>query len=384
VPGFLGINAANPIHAKCFEVTSSGSMNDSAITAPRAARRFTPRVSLTVGLFALFVACGGGDPAPGCTEPATGAPADVFCTGLYLHRSSSEHAPDAVPFTPGLTFWSDGAEKQRYLFLPPGSQIDTSSMDSWKFPVGTKAWKEFRVEGRLVETRLLWKRSETGWERATYIWDETGKSATMNTSKSPTLLPNGYEIPSAIKVCEKCHAGAADTLLGVEPVSLALSSAVGITLASLVSEGRLSAPPQRTSVTLPEDATGKAAAALGYMHANCGGCHATRGLSGFTQLHTRLRADQFWPADAANALPALTVEDTDAYKTGVEQPVMLPSLLTDFPDTKIIARGSHDKSLTWRLAHLRGIHQMPPIVSHAVDEAGTQKLAEWIDALGMK
>src|SRR5439155_8886483 len=144
-----------------------------------------------------------------------------------------------------------------------------------------------------VETRLFWKRSETTWEHATYIWDAGAKTATLSTSKSPTLLEGGYEIPSTVKVCEKCHGGAADKLLGVEPVSLALPTARGITVAGLAAGGSLSAPPAKTAITLPEDATGKAAEALGYMHANCGACHSDRGISGFTQLHTRLRAEQF-------------------------------------------------------------------------------------------
>jgi hypothetical protein len=41
----------------------------------------------------------------------------------------------------------------------------------------------------------------------------------------------------------------------------------------------------------------------------------------------------------------------------------------------------HDLSATWRVSHLRGMYQMPPIVSHQVDEVGTEKLAAWIDAL---
>ena len=51
----------------------------------------------------------------------------------------------------------DGAELGRYLLLPRGTTIDTSVMDQWVFPVGTKSWIEFRVGGKLVETRFLWK-----------------------------------------------------------------------------------------------------------------------------------------------------------------------------------------------------------------------------------
>jgi hypothetical protein len=321
---------------------------------------------------------GGGDTGPACADPGDSAPSDVFCTGLYENRDVTQHAQNAVPYTPGLTFWSDGAKKDRYLYIPPSTKIDTSSIDAWKFPVGTKAWKEFRVNGALVETRLVWKQAEANWVDAAYIWDATATSATLTATDTPTLLEGGYEVPS-LKSCGKCHAGGADHLLGIEAVSLALPAAEGVTLAGLAAAGALSAPPAKIAITLPEDETGKAAAALGYLHMNCGtACHSTRGLSGFTQLHTRLRAEEFWPAAGAQVG---TVATTDAYTTGLNADVILATYAQAFPDTKLITPGSHDKSLAWVVAHLRGEHQMPPIVSHQIDEAGTQKLADWIDAL---
>src|SRR5262245_30322025 len=76
------------------------------------------------------------DPGPPCVDPPDGGlPSDVFCTGLYKNRNSAKYMPDAVPYTPGVPFWSDGAQKQRYLYLPKDSKIDTSNMDIWKFPV---------------------------------------------------------------------------------------------------------------------------------------------------------------------------------------------------------------------------------------------------------
>src|SRR5690349_19883809 len=109
-----------------------------------------PRSALLVP-FAFVVgvglpACSGptsSTPAPEpCITPDTGLPTDLSCTGLYESRGSTELSSDVMPYTPGITFWSDGAEKQRFLYLPAGSMIDTSSFDAWKFPVGTKVWKE--------------------------------------------------------------------------------------------------------------------------------------------------------------------------------------------------------------------------------------------------
>ncbi len=314
-----------------------------------------------------------------CAEPAEGAPpSDVFCTGLYENGDSSQHAPSAMPYRPGVTFWSDGAEKQRYLSIPPSTQIDTSDLDSWKFPIGTKAWKEFRVDGALVETRLLWKRGEGSWVSGTYIWDENARTATLNASRKATLLANGYEIPAA-RDCGKCHHGGADQLLGVEAIALALPRAEGVTLASLVAANALSVPPAITSIALPEDATGKAAEALGYLHVNCGmACHSSRGLGEETQLRLRLRADEIWPTAGSAPTP---VALTDLYLATFQQPPTTASVAQQFPGAQRILPGSHEESLLWLLSHRRGNYQMPPLVSHQVDEVGTEKLAEWIDAL---
>jgi hypothetical protein len=316
-----------------------------------------------------------------CAPPPTGElPTDVFCTGLYADHEPSKHANDVHPYTPGVTLWSDGAEKQRYLFLPEGTQIDTSDMDTWKFPVGTKAWKEFRFGGKLVETRLFWKTDAMNWASGTYIWDAANTSATLDTSLKPTLLSTGYEIPTA-KDCGKCHHGGADKLLGVEAVALSLPTAVGVTLDSLVKSNALSNPPPMTTAALPEDATRKAGAALGYLHANCGmPCHSTRGLGEETKLVLRIRAGELLPV-GGSAPTGTNAHTTDSYMATVSQQPTTASVAQKFPGANRITAGHHDQSLVWLLPDRRDPYQMPPLVTHVVDDAGTQKIADWIDAL---
>jgi len=324
---------------------------------------------------AELLACGAQNATPACVESSDSAPEQLACTGLYSKQSPLEYARSAHPYEPGVTFWSDGSEKQRYLYLPAGSQIDNTQMDAWKFPIGTKAWKEFRRNGVLVETRLFWKRGEANWFSGTYIWDEQQTQATLNTSRQPLLADDGYEIPTA-KDCGKCHHGGSDNLLGVEAVSLALPTAEGVTLESLVDAAELSDPPEQVSIALPEDATGRAAAALGYLHVNCGmPCHSSRGLGEETQLILRMRADQLWPAPTS-------VEMTDAYRATVGEKPTTASVHQEFPDALRITPGNHEQSLLWLLSHRRGDYQMPPLVSHQVDEVGTRELSDWIDALG--
>jgi hypothetical protein len=199
-------------------------------------------------------------------------------------------------------------------------------------------------------------------------------------SRQPTLLDTGYEIPTA-KDCAKCHHGGADKLLGLEAVALALPTAEGVTMAKLVAAGSLSNPPGSTEITLPVDGTGTPVEALGYLHANCGmPCHSSRGLGHETELVMRLRADEFWPTPGAAAVSLLATA-SEAYKVTVNVDPVTGAVASAFPGAKRITPGSHDQSLVWLLSHRRGDYQMPPLVSHQVDETGTQKLAEWIDAL---
>ena len=314
-----------------------------------------------------------------CVAPASGLPTDVFCTGLYVNHDVTHYASTAMPYTPGVVLWSDGAEKHRYLYLPPGSAIDTSNLDAWKFPIGTKAWKEFKVDGVLVETRLFWKRTDTSWDSGTYVWDATGNAA-LNTSPKGIVLPSGYEIPTQ-KDCDKCHHGGSDKLLGIEAVALSLPSANGATLSDLAQRGALSHPPATTTATLPEDQTGMAAAALGYLHANCGmPCHSARGLGDETKLVLRVRAGELF-ADASPNGAVAAVTATDTFVSTVNQQPTTAAVAHQFPGASRITPGAHDKSLVWLVSHLRGNYQMPPLVSHRIDDVGTQQLASWIDAL---
>ena len=321
-----------------------------------------------------------------CNVPETGLPTDVFCTGLYADGGAGAYSADVMPYTPGVTLWSDGAEKHRYLYLPPSTQIDTTVMDAWKFPEGTKVWKEFKLGGALVETRLLWKRSSGKWEIGTYVWSEDGKTATLNTNPKGIILPSGYEIPNA-KDCDKCHHGGSDKVLGVEAVALGLPKAEGATLSVLAAKGLLSQPPATTSIVLPEDSTGKAGEALGYLHANCGmPCHSTRGLGDETHLVLRLRAGEFWAdgtttPDGGTPSYPLPASMTDSWAAMIDQLPTTGAVAQAFPNAYRVTPGVHEQSLIWKIANLRGTYQMPPLVSHAIDTAGMQHPADWIDGL---
>jgi hypothetical protein len=309
-----------------------------------------------------------------CTTDA-GHPMQLGCTGLYSNWPSRTIAPTARAYTPGLVLWSDGAQKNRYIALPPGTRIDTSNMDEWTFPVGTKLWKEFRLNGAPVETRFLWKLAPGTWFRTTYAWSADGSSATELTTGQLDAVGT-YEIP-AQTACTACHQGRMDGVLGFEAVSLAASGASGLTLAELVAEGLLTNPPS-SPLVVPGNAT--QSAALGWLHANCGtACHnrSPQSVAAATGLFMRL--------DVATLG---SVQTTDTVTTAVGRPSNFQPTPTS--NMLLIDPGNPQNSAIYFRDSFRddpgqGFQrhpvQMPPIDTHVVPTAGVALVKAWIQSM---
>jgi hypothetical protein len=317
-----------------------------------------------------------------CTqEAAVDAPADLRCAGLYDRWSKKTIRADLKEYKPAFTFWSDGAEKRRWVFLPPGGKIDSSDMDGWKYPVGTKFFKEFVLAGKHVETRMFWKVGDTTWVKTTYKWAPDEQSATrLDTGYTPNDAGDpdagGYEIPAVAK-CDQCHNGSADKILGFEAVGLGAAGATGYTLAQLVADDRLTVKPVATTVTIPDDGKGSANA-LGWMHANCGtACHNKNPSANcsFKGMHLKLTHAQLAP-DAGTA----TVTALDSYVTAVNVPASIPA----GGYMRIAPKDPSESAIHFLASHRNNANtngQMPPIDTHVVDPTGVGYLETWINAL---
>jgi hypothetical protein len=93
----------------------------------------------------------------------------------------------------------------------------------------------------------------------------------------------------------------------------------------------------------------------------------------------RLRADEIWPL--VSGVAPSSAQQTDIFSKSLNSVPTTGAVAQHFPGTVRIAPGAHDKSLLWLLSHRRELYQMPPLVSHVIDEVGTKALADWIDAL---
>lgn len=306
-----------------------------------------------------------------------GVPSHLECTGLFVDIVKKTVAASAAPYEPAFPFWSDGAEKSRWLHLPDGATIDATDPDEWVFPVGTKAWKEFRLAGKRVETRYFVKQTPTTWLHATYRWSDDERSARRITGSEKVPFGDaGYEIV-ANDTCDQCHFGKVDRLLGVDAVELGLPGASGLTLDALTRANRIAPALPQTALTLPDDATGKSAEAMGRLHANCGlSCHSASPSAAAAFVSMRLRLKY---GELTGGAPDPTA--TELYTTTVG----VPATARTIPDAGTTYRIAPGDPATSAIAYLMGQRgsgaQMPPIGSHVVDSESVGHVGAWISAL---
>jgi hypothetical protein len=299
------------------------------------------------------------------------APPSLECTGLYARWSTKVLAPGVRPYAPATALWSDGAEKFRWIYLPPETTIDASSRGDWVFPVGTKFWKEFRLGGKRIETRLFSKLRSDRWVTAAYAWsaDDSATTSSMGGDHGDFDLGSGlhYHIATQ-KECSDCHKGRQDRILGFEEVLLGTPGATGLTLSALMAEGLLRPPPPAEHLQIPDDGTNAAAPAVAWIHVNCGiTCHNRTSAStgNGTRMYLRLDPTDFGTRPAA---------EWDLFDTTMRVTTITPGWLGE---TRIVP-GSPERSLLVRLVSSRGTEQMPPIGSHLVDQKSVDLVKEWI------
>lgn len=309
----------------------------------------------------------------GCSaydQCATVAASDLTALPMHLSESglfdpaTQNVAANVRPYAPAFELWSDGAVKRRWIWLPPGTVIDTSDADDWQFPRGARLWKEFTRDGVRVETRLLWKTGdgEADWVGAAYVWN--GNDAVLTGDGVVDALGTEHDVPAADR-CFGCHGGRKSRVLGFSAVQLG-NSPGPLTLTDAVSAGLLSQPPAG-SLELPGSAADQRV--LGLLHANCAHCHNARRPAAMGPRCFDPQND----IDLALSTSALG----DFTQTGLARTVIGKSVKPgDAAGSKLFKLYTHRGA-----PNLWGPSQMPPLATEKVDEAGAELLGRWIDGL---
>jgi hypothetical protein len=307
------------------------------------------------------------------STPAAVDPIPVVLSQIGLFEADLETlAPGVQPYEPRFPLWSDGAAKRRWVYLPEGAQIDTSNMEYWSYPPGTRLYKEFSVDGRKVETRLMQRQANGAWWFMSYQWRRDESEADAVPNGVVNALGTQHDIPST-EDCRTCHLRIPDKAIGFSAIQLMADrepvNPAAWTLARLQAQGKLTNAPPDVQL-LPQDELGREG--LGYLHGNCGHCHNPRSsVSSRVAINLMLRTDQ---------LGAIT--ETPAYLSTVGQPL---SLLLDGPDgplQQIIAPGSARESGLFLRASSRGeAYSMPPLSTKEIDPVAIEVLRQWIESL---
>jgi len=306
--------------------------------------------------------------------PTTAAPATLAETGLFTPASAQSALPTIAPgvetYSPSYALWADGAGKERYVYIPACATIDTRDADHWEFPVGTRLWKNFRLGDDLLETRMIHRygAGASDWLYATYGWDlarpNDPTAAVAVLHGAPNAGGTIHDIPDPWE-CGACHGKLPDKPLGFSAIQLSHGGA-GLTMQKLSDWGWLTVPA-RDGFEVPGTPVQKAA--LGYLHANCGGCHNSRGeLPRDNPMLLRLLVGQKDYAQTDTVITTIGVPTLNAAVELHGKPRIDPQQPTN---SAIFLRMSN-----------RDAFPMPPIATKVPDtDGGIAAVRAWIDAM---
>jgi hypothetical protein len=340
---------------------------------------------------ALFVcACGDNQLRPPDAGPADAAPdvpidanplASLMGTGLCLDAACQQISPDVHEYVPRFTLWADTATKRRWIFLPPGTTIDTTDMNHWVFPVGTKIWKEFTRDNIRVETRLILKQkaddsAPNSWFFVSYEWNAAQDATTAVPMGVMNANGTQHDIPGR-GACRECHESEPSRVLGFQAIQLDYTATSNLLdLDKLGAMGLLTVKPTgAASPHFPIAGNATTVAAVGYLHANCRHCHNPA-----STVHDMTPMDLTLDVTKVGSVATMP-----AFVTAVDVNASIPFFDPPVGGTeykKIIISGDPDNSgLIVRMTTTNPLRHMPHIASELVDPDGQTQLRAWINSL---
>lgn len=291
-------------------------------------------------------------------------------TGCFQSGNPQLPTSGLVDYEPAASFWSDGAEKERWVALPNSVDITAQSSGEWVFPNGTVLAKHFRLQNQLIETRLMMRHPDGEWRGYTYEWNSGQTAATrVRNGKNRVVGSQTWTYPSESE-CLSCHTSVSNFALGLETAQLNTNhtySSTGITdnqietfnhidmFTSDLSEPVSNLPALADPTNGGESLTDRARA---YLHTNCAQCHQPGGPTG-TGLDVRY--------------------STSLQNTGLCAAPSEGDL--GISNARIVAPGDAGRSVLVARMNTRNANAMPPLGSNVVDSTGVSLMSNWINSL---
>lgn len=316
-----------------------------------------------------------------CVAPKTASealPQRLSETGCMRKDDPREPAAGVIPYAVASPLWSDGADKRRFLALPPGAKITVQPSGDWDLPIGSTVIKSFAMGDTMLETRFFVRLADGSWTGYTYQWNDANTDATLLGKDGGDRFMGdlAWTFPSRAN-CLGCHTAAAGRTLGLETAQLNIAFLYpGNRLANQIDTLQhlgLLDPPQLDRLKLPAlpnpvtatDAPVEARA-RSYLHANCAFCHQ--------------------PAASAEVFKDMPVAMDVRFATPFRDTKLCgaePSKTTySIPDAKLISPGKPEASIVSVRMHSKITSvRMPAFGTAVVDTRGVAVIDEWIRGL---
>lgn len=320
------------------------------------------------------------------------APQSLAATGIFKDFDTMEPISGFIPYDVNIPFWSDRAEKNRWVAIPNNGthnaateRIVNNGDDGWVFPEGTVFIKHFELPidkrnpslTQKLETRFMVVGPDQTVKGFTYKWNQAGTDAILLTDKvTQDFLITGedgqpwvqtWEYPSR-GACLTCHNSQAGYVLGFntpqlnKAIQYPNSGIEDNQLRALNFLGMFTNPLNENQIdNLSKwhpltDATIDTAERLSmYLNVNCSYCHRPNGQ--FSALDLR-------------------------YNRPLQDLVGLPTQSNSSPEgAVVIESGKPESSQIWLRTSSREELKMPPLGSSVMDSSFVSLLGDWITKL---
>ncbi|MFS4493972.1 PQQ-dependent sugar dehydrogenase [Maribacter sp. 2308TA10-17] len=317
-------------------------------------------------------------------------------TGAFTDLNTLTPTDGLIPYDLVESFWSDGAEKKRWMAIPNDGSHNTadekigySDIGDWDFPVGSVLVKHFELPidennpsvTKRLETRFSIKASDDNFYFVTYKWNDQQTDAELLTTgldeSIDILKADGsadtqtWSYPSTID-CVSCHNPITGGTLGTRARHLNKDYTypqTGRTANQLVTLSHLGILDQTisdadtnmilTSKSINDPTASLDEKARSYLDLNCAYCHRPgTGNRGDFNLSLNL----------------------DILQTGVL--TANPYLPLGILNERIVDPGNTATSILYhRLNSTDPAVRMPPIAKNEIDVVAVQLIDDWINQL---
>ena len=286
----------------------------------------------------------------------------------FDENTLSRFSNRVIPYDINALLWSDHTDKTRFMAIPDGTTVDVDQQGRLEFPVGSVLGKNFWLDNRIIETRLLLHHeSPHGWKGYSYEWnDEENEATLLNSAKDVTIQGQAWHYPSQSE-CDLCHTAVAGFTLGPEVAQLNrqfvypstdLQANQLITLEESGVMSSLFSSEDKAAVfyALDDERYSTRLRARSYLHSNCANCHQPGGPGG-GGIDLRMTTS-LTDAGLCGRAPSGTA-------LGLTQAVLL-------------APGEPDRSvMVLRMEH-EGEFRMPPLATNEIDTQAMVVVRDWI------